>query len=139
MAGKYAELLHLPLVVMHKRRTGFSDVETVHVVGDIVGRQPIVIDDLISSGSVLKQIDALYDRGAVGKTCFAITHPVLLPEALDKLEDERIEKLIVTNTIPIPPEKEHPKLEVISIAGLLAQIIERIHDSVSISPLLVME
>jgi len=139
MAGKYAELLHLPLVVMHKRRTSFSEVETVHVVGDIAGRQPIVIDDLISSGSVLKQIDALYDRGAVGKTCFAITHPVLLPEALDKLEDERIEKLIVTNTIPIPPEKDHPKLEIISIASLLAQIIERIHEDVSISPLLVME
>jgi len=88
---------------------------------------------------VLKQIDALYNRGAVGKTCFAITHPVLLPKALEILEnDERIEKLVVTNTIPVPKEKRSSKVEVISIAPLLADIIDRIHECDSISPLLVM-
>lgn len=138
MAGKYAELLHLPLVVMHKRRTGISEVETVHVVGDIEGRQPIVIDDMISSGSVLKQIEALYNKGAVGRTCFAITHPVLLPSALENLDDDRIQQLIVTNTIPVPAEKDHPKLVVLSIANLLADIIQRIHQGISISPKLVL-
>jgi ribose-phosphate pyrophosphokinase len=139
VAGKYAELLNLPLVVMHKRRTSFSVTETTHVVGDIKGRRPIIIDDLIASGSVLKQIDPLYEKGAVGKTCFAITHPVLLPSALEILDaEERIEKLVVTNTIPIPVEKQHPKLEIISIAGMLAEVIKRIHLCESISPLLVM-
>ena len=139
MAGKYAEQLNLPLVVMHKRRTSFSETETTHVVGDIRGRRPIVIDDLVSGGSVLRQIDALYKAGAQGKTCFAITHPILLPSALEYLDaDERIEKLVVTNTIPVPVEKYHPKLEVISIAGLLAEVIERIHKGESISPLLVL-
>jgi len=139
MAGKYAEQLNLPLVVMHKRRTGFSNTETTHIVGDIRGRRPIVIDDLVAGGSVLRQIDALYEAGAEGKTCFSITHPVLLPSALDYLEDEeRIEKLVVTNTIPVPIEKQHPKLEVISIAGLLADIIQRIYKGESISPLLVL-
>lgn len=139
MAGKYAEQLNLPLVVMHKRRSSFRHTETTHVVGNIQGRQPIVIDDLVAGGSVLKQIDALYQAGAVGKTCFAITHPVLLPSALEYLdEDDRIDKLVVTNTIPIPFEKQHPKLEVISIAGLLAETIKRIHCGESISPLLVL-
>ncbi|MGD2159002.1 MAG: ribose-phosphate diphosphokinase, partial [Anaerolineales bacterium] len=138
MAGKYAELLHLPLVVMQKRRTGISQVETVHVVGDIEGRHPIVIDDMIASGSVLNQIDALYEKGAVGKTCFAITHPVLLPSALENLEDDRIEQLIVTNTIPVPTGKDHPKLVVLSIANLLADIINRIHHGISISPKLIL-
>lgn len=139
MAGKYAKTLHLPLVVMQKRRTSFSEAETVHVVGDIRGRRPIVIDDLVAGGSVLKQIDALYDKGAVGKTCFAITHPVLLPSALENLgADERIEKLVVTNTIPVPIEKQHPKVVVLSIAPLLAEIIQRIHECDSISPLLVL-
>jgi len=139
MASKYAEQLNLPLVVMHKRRSSFSHTETTHVVGNIQGRQPIVIDDLVAGGSVLKQIDALYQAGAVGKTSFAITHPVLLPSALEYLdEDERIDKLVVTNTIPIPYEKHHPKLEVISIAGLLAETIKRIHCGESISPLLVL-
>lgn len=139
MAGRYAERLNLPLVVMHKRRTGFSSVETTHVVGDITGHRPIVIDDLMAGGSVLKQIDALYDRGAVGKAYFAITHPVLLPSALEILDqDERIEKLITTNTLPLPPEKQHPKIEVLSVASTLAEIISRIHRGVSISEKLIL-
>jgi ribose-phosphate pyrophosphokinase len=138
MAGRYAELLNLPLVVMHKRRTSFSIAETTHVVGDIKGRRPIVIDDLMAGGSVLKQIDALYSAGAEGKAVFSISHPVLLPTALKILdEDERIEKLVVTNTLPVPPEKSHPKIEVISIAPLLADIINSIHQGISISEKLV--
>lgn len=134
LAGKYAEFLNLPLVVMHKRRTGFQDTKTTHIVGDIKDRRPIVIDDLIASGSVLKQIDALYAQGAKNGTYFAITHPVLLPSAIKLLdEDDRIEKLVVTNTIPIPPERMHPKIEVVSLAPLLADVIQRIHAGLSIS------
>ncbi|MEZ4633387.1 MAG: ribose-phosphate diphosphokinase [Caldilineaceae bacterium] len=82
LAGKYAELLNLPLVVMQKRRTSFSTTEATHVVGDMEGHRPIVIDDMMAGGSVLKQLDALYDNGAEGKAVFAITHPILLPTAL---------------------------------------------------------
>jgi ribose-phosphate pyrophosphokinase len=139
VAGKYAELTNLPLVVMHKRRTSPTEAHTTHVVGDISGKRPIVIDDLMASGSVLKQIDALYTAGAVGKAYFSVTHPVLLPSAIKILNaDERIEKLVVTNTINIPPEKHSPKLEIVSIAPLLAQIIERIYHGISISDLLVL-
>jgi ribose-phosphate pyrophosphokinase len=139
LAGKYAEALNLPLVVMHKRRDDFSETTTTHVVGDMEGRQPIIIDDLIAGGSVLKQIDALYEKGAVGQAFFSITHPILLPKALENLaEDDRIEKLVVTNTIPVPKEKHTEKIEVLSIAPLLAEIIDRIHECDSISPLLVM-
>lgn len=137
VAGRYAELLNLPLVVMHKRRTSATETHTTHVVGDIRGRRPIVIDDLMASGSVLKQIDALYEAGAKGKTYFCITHPVMLPSAIEQLNrDERIEKLVVANTINLPPEKRSPKIEVVSIAPLLAQIIKRIHHGDSISDLL---
>jgi ribose-phosphate pyrophosphokinase len=139
LAGRYAEQLNLPLVVMHKRRVGISEVETTHVVGDIRGRRPIIIDDLMAGGSVLKQVDVLYEQGADGKAYFSITHPVLLPSAIKLLDaDDRIEKLVVTNTVPIPPEKRHPKIQVISIAPLLAEIIESIHEGVSISPKLVL-
>jgi ribose-phosphate pyrophosphokinase len=139
LAGRYAEQLNLPLVVMHKRRMGISEVETTHVVGDIRGRRPVIIDDLMAGGSVLKQVDVLYEHGAEGKAYFSITHPVLLPSAINLLDaDDRIEKLVVTNTVPIPPEKRHPKIQVISIAPLLAEIIESIHEGVSISPKLVL-
>ena len=139
MAGKYAELLNLPLVVMHKRRTSFSAVETTHVVGDIAGRRPIIIDDIMAGGSVLKQVDALYQEGAVGRAYFAVTHPVLLPTALERLaQDDRIEKLVATNTIPVPPEKRQAKVEILSIAPLLADIILRIYRGASISERLVL-
>jgi ribose-phosphate pyrophosphokinase len=139
LAGKYAALLDLPLVIMHKRRSSPSEVKTTHIVGDISGRRPILVDDLIAGGSVLKQINDLYQDGAVGKACLAITHPVLLPTALKILaEEDRIEKLVVTNTIPIPPEKMSPKLEVLSIAPFLAEIIQRIHDGISISEKLIL-
>ena len=139
LAGRYAERLNLPLVVMHKRRTDLSEVITTHVVGDIAGHRPIIIDDLIAGGSVLKQIDILYQSGAKGAAYLAITHPVLLPSALKILDsDERIEKLVTTNTIPLPPEKQHPKIEILSIAGMLAEIILRIHRGESISEKLVL-
>lgn len=137
VAGRYAELLNLPLVVMHKRRTSPTETHTTHVVGDIRGRRPIIIDDMMSSGSVLKQVDALYDAGATGQAFFCVTHPVLLPSAIEYLNnDERIEKLVVSNTIHIPPEKRSSKLEILSIAPLLADIINRIHHGTSISNLL---
>lgn len=140
LAGRYAEQLDLPLVVMHKRRTGFQTTETTHLVGEIKGRRPIVIDDLMAGGSVLKQIDVLYEWGAEGQAYFAITHPILLESAIKLLEqDDRIQKLVVTNTIPISEEKRnHPKIEVISIAAHLAEIIDLIHEGKSISHKLVL-
>jgi ribose-phosphate pyrophosphokinase len=139
MAGRYAERLNLPLVIMQKRRLGFQKTETTHVVGDIAGHKPIIIDDMMASGSVLKQLDALYERGAEGKAYFAVTHPVLLPAAIEILEKEdRIEKLVTTNTIPLPADKQHPKIVVLSVASMLAEIISRIHRGVSISEQLIL-
>lgn len=139
VAGQYAELLNLPLIVMHKRRSSFRETKTTHVVGDIAGRRPIIVDDMIASGSVLKQIDSLYAHGAEGKSFFAITHPILLPSAVKILDqDDRIEKLVVTNTIPIRPENYSPKIEVLSIGPLLADIISRVHRAESISEKLVL-
>jgi len=139
LAGRFAEQVNLPLVVMHKRRRGFSDSETTHIVGDIRGHRPIIIDDLMAGGSVLKQIDSLYSQGAIGRACIAITHPILLPSALEILnKDDRIERLVVTDTIPLPAEKRHPKIEVISVAPLLADIIASIHQGLSISGKLIL-
>lgn len=136
LAGKYAEILGLPLVVMHKRRDSFESAHTTHVVGDIKGKIPIVIDDLIAGGSVLTQLPALVEAGAEPRVYLAITHPVLLPTALKRLDDPLIAELVVTNSIFVPPHKRHPKLKIVSIAPLLANIIERIYRARSISSLL---
>jgi ribose-phosphate pyrophosphokinase len=136
LAGKYAEILGLPLVVMHKRRDSFESAHTTHVVGDIKGKIPIVIDDLIAGGSVLTQLPALVEAGAEPRVYLAITHPVLLPTALKRLDDPLIAELVVTNSILVPPHKQHPKLKIVSVAPLLANIIERIYRARSISSLL---
>ncbi len=136
-AGRYAELLDLPLVVMHKRREGEDKVRASHVVGDIVGKIPIVIDDVIAGGSVLDELDTLFKAGAREEAYLAITHGVLLDSALRRLEDPRIKRLIVTDTICQPEAiRNHPKITVLSIAQLLADVIRRIHHGESISSLM---
>jgi ribose-phosphate pyrophosphokinase len=136
LAGRFARLLDMDLVLMHKRRTSFSDVETMAIVGDIEGKTPIVFDDIIAGGSVLSQVEALVEAGARPEVCLAITHPVLLPSALKQLDVPYIKRLVVTNTIAIPEEKRHPKLEVLSVASIFAEAISRIHGGESMGPLL---
>ncbi len=134
LAGKYAERLKLPLAIMHKRRDDFSTTKATHVVGDIKGKRAIIIDDLIAGGSILKQLDTLYEQGIEGRVWLSITHPILLDSALDIIyNDDRIERVVVTNTLPLSENaKKCPKIEQISIAPLLAEIIRRIYHGESI-------
>lgn len=138
-AGNYAERLNLPLVVMHKRREGFEKAEATHIVGDIEGKIPIIIDDVIAGGSVLDEVDGLIKVGALPEIHLAITHGVLLPSALERLDnDPRIKQLVISDTI-LQPEAiltKHPKITVVSVADLLARVIGRIHMGESISSLL---
>ena len=136
LAGKYAEQLGLPLVIMHKRRIGFSETKTATVVGDVEGKTAILIDDMIAGGSVLDQIPALLEAGAESPVYLSISHPVLLPSAIERLNRPEIAELVTTDSIHIPPEKQHPKIRVQSIAGMLAEVIYRIHCGETISPLL---
>lgn len=136
LAGRFARLLDLPLVVMHKRRTSFSSVETMAIVGDIQDKTPIIFDDIIAGGSVLSQLEGLVEVGARPEIYLAITHPVLLPSALERLEAPYVKQLVVTNTIPVPAAKQHPKLKILSLAPLLADALERIHGGESMGPLL---
>jgi ribose-phosphate pyrophosphokinase len=136
-AGRYAEILGLPLVVMHKRREGDNKVDVSHVVGDIQGKVPIIIDDVIAGGSVLDEVDKLIEAGARPEIYLAITHGVLLPTALKRLEDPRIKRLVISDTICQPEAvRNHPKITVLSVAALLADVIWRIHEGASISGLI---
>jgi ribose-phosphate pyrophosphokinase len=136
LAGKYAEQLGLPLVVMHKRRISFSETKTATVVGDVQDKTVILIDDMIAGGSVLDQIPALLEAGAKSPVYLSITHPVLLPSAIERLNREEIAELVTTDTIYLPPEKQHPKIKIQTIALLLAEAILRIHWGKTVSPLL---
>lgn len=132
MAGRYAEALRLPLVLMHKRRISFEKAEPTHVVGDIRGKIPIVIDDIIAGGSVLDQFEALLRAGARPEIHLAITHGVLTPSALRRLDRPEIHSLWITDSIALTAERSHPKIRVISIAPMLAEAIRRIHAGASL-------
>jgi ribose-phosphate pyrophosphokinase len=139
LAGRYAEWLGKPLVVMHKRRESVEEVETTHVVGDVQDRIPIVIDDIVAGGSVLTQVHDLLDKGARPEVYFCVTHPVLLPSALKRLAAiDELKELVVSNTIYVPPEKRQPhtKVRVLSLAPTLAEVIRCIHRGESISPII---
>jgi ribose-phosphate pyrophosphokinase len=135
LASKYAEALNLKLVIMQKRRDTFEHAKTTHVVGDVKDKIPIVIDDMVGSGSVLRQLPVLLEEGARPEIHLAITHPVLLPPALEQLDQEWIAELVVTDTVLVPPPKRHPKLRTVSVAPMLAYAIRGIYHGHSISAL----
>ncbi|HSH01370.1 MAG TPA: ribose-phosphate diphosphokinase [Anaerolineae bacterium] len=134
LASKYADQLGLPLAVIHKRRVSFTETKTASIVGDIEGKTPILIDDMIAGGSVLDQIPALIEAGAEPPVYLSISHPVLLPSAIERLDREEIAELVTTDSIH--HDKYHPKVRVQSLAPLLADAIRRIHTGQSLTPLL---
>ncbi len=135
-AGRFAKRLDLPLAIVDKRRTGDDERAQVrNLVGDVRGRDCLIVDDEIATGgTVFEATEFLFAAGARSVQA-AIVHPVLSGPAIERLRKSRLSKLTVTDTIPIPPEKRDPKIEVISIAGLLAEAITRTHDGRSLSDL----
>ncbi len=136
LASRVSSMMDFPLVLMHKRRSSFDSAKVTYVVGDIKDRVPIVIDDVIAGGSVLDSFPTLLDAGARPEIHVAITHAVLVGESLKKLDAPYIKKLVVSNTIHLEPEKRHPKIEVVSIAPELAEVIRLVHEEKSITPVL---
>lgn len=139
LAGRFAELTGHPLAIIHKRRED-GDVKATHLVGDVRGKIPLFLDDMIAGGSILSEADEIVKSfGALPEVFLAITHPVLLPKAISRLEaDKNIRKLVVTNTLPVSAAQLSSKVEVLSVAPLLARIIQKIHLDTSISEDLVL-
>jgi ribose-phosphate pyrophosphokinase len=136
LASRVSSIMDIPMVLMHKRRASFGSARVSHVVGDIKDCIPIVIDDVIAGGSVLDSLPALLDAGARPEIYLAITHPVMVGDSLQKLDAPYIQKLVVSNTIDLAPEKRHPKIEIVSIASELAEVIRLVHEEKSITPVL---
>jgi ribose-phosphate pyrophosphokinase len=135
-AGRYAKRLDLPIAVIDKRRTGDDEkARPVAVVGEVRGMDCLLVDDEIATGGTLfGATEFLLDRGARSVSA-AVVHPVLSGRASERLAASRLERLLVTNTIPIPPEKRSSKIEILSMAPLLATAITHIHDGRSVSEL----
>jgi ribose-phosphate pyrophosphokinase len=134
-ARALAEHLNTPIAIIAKRRPEPNHVEIMEIIGEVVGKTCVMIDDMIDTGgSIVQGAQALAERGA--KEIYACcTHGVLSGNAIRRVEESVLTSLLITDTIPLPDHKQHDKIEVISVAGLLADAIRRIHGDYSISEL----
>jgi ribose-phosphate pyrophosphokinase len=137
-ARAFAKRLKASLAIIDKRRERANVSEVMNVIGDVKGRDALILDDLIdTAGTVVTAASALKEKGA-RNVCAACTHAVLSGPAIERINSSSLEELIVTDTIPLDNKKEQcPKLTVLSIAQLLAEAIKRIHEESSISSLFV--
>jgi ribose-phosphate pyrophosphokinase len=126
-----------PLAFIHKTRDPRTPNQVVanRVVGDVEGRVCLIVDDMIDTGgTITKASEILYEAGAAD-ILVAATHALLSDPATEKLKNSRISEVVVTNTLPLPPEKQLDKLTVLSIAPLLARAIREVFDDGSVTTL----
>ena len=135
VADRYAQNLHADLAIVHKRhlKGAISSVEAYGVVGDVDGRMCVLVDDMIdTAGTVCAAAEALKDHGATDVWCVA-THGVLSGPAIDRLKNSAISKVVITNTLPLPSEKQIDKIEVLSAAKIIADTIDAVFEDTSVS------
>ncbi len=137
VADRYAQHLGMDMASVFKRRAKdkIAVVEAVGVMGDVEGRRCVLVDDMIdTAGTICAAADILMDKGASDVWCIA-THGVLSGPAVDRLKNSKLSKVVVTDTLPIGSEKQFDKLEVISIAPLIANAIRAVFEDSSVSEL----
>ena len=134
-ARSFANHLDLPIAIIEKRRPKANVSEVMNVIGDIEGKNVILIDDIVdTAGTITKAASVLKKFGAL-KVYACATHPILSGPAIERIENSEIEKFIVTDTIPLSDEKKIDKIEVVSVAPLFAEAINRIFKNESVSRL----
>jgi ribose-phosphate pyrophosphokinase len=126
-------MLDAPLAIMEKRRVGNDDrTELLNVIGNVEGKTAVIVDEEIdTASSLMGVIDALFKRGAQ-KVYACCTHPVFSGPAVERIASSRLEKVVVTNTVPVKNGKLKDKITVLSIAPLLGEAIRRIHTGQSV-------
>jgi ribose-phosphate pyrophosphokinase len=135
-ARAFAKRINSSLAIIDKRRSGPNEAKAMHLIGDVSGKIAVIVDDMIDTAGTLTQaVDSLLKNGA--KQVFAIaTHAVFSGPAIQRLTDSPIEKVFVTDTIPLSEKAlNSQKIQVISVAPVLAEAIRRIHDHDSVSSL----
>lgn len=135
LARSYSKRLGAQLVVIDKRRPEQNKAEVMNIIGDVEGKNVLLVDDLIDTGGTfVSAIEALKNKGAV-KIYGAVTHPLLSGSAIEKIENSALTKLYVSDSIPLPKNIKSNKIEVRTASALLAEAIRRTHNHESISSL----
>jgi ribose-phosphate pyrophosphokinase len=135
-ARNVAQNLNVPLAIIEKRRVGNKEqTEALNLIGEVRDRQAIIVDDEVLTGSTLLQgADLLLERGALSVYA-ACTHALLPDSASQQLQESPIEELVVTDSVPLTPQKRLAKITVLSLAPLIGEAISRIHTGKSVGEL----
>ena len=134
-AKKMADMLGAELAILHKGRPEHNVAEITHVIGDVEGKNCILADDMIdTAGSVTEGARALIQKGAA-KVWVAATHGIFSPPAYERIEAAPIEEVVVTNTLPVPEERQQGLIRVLSVAPLFARAIQNVYNDESVSEL----
>ena len=135
VAERWTDVLGAPLAIIHKRRDPDvpNQVRVFEVVGDVKDRVCVVVDDMIDTGgTIVKAAETLFENGAKD-VIVAATHGILSDPARDRLQQSQISEVVVTDTLPIPPERQFDKLTVLSIAPILATAINEVFTDGSVT------
>lgn len=135
LARAYAKRLNAPLALIDKRRPKHNEAEILHIIGDVNGRNILIIDDIVDTAGTLSQAATALKQNNALDIFVACTHPILSGPAIKRLSEAPITKITVTDTIFLPPEKQIEKIEVLTASGLFGEAIKRIHGEESISSL----
>ncbi len=132
----FAVELDMPLAFVEKRRVGNRiDREALSLIGSVDGKDVIIVDDLVDTAGSIQQAVELVKANGAKDVYVAFTHPVLSDPASERLRQLPIKEIVTTDTIPIPPEKMLPNITVLSVAGLLGEVILRSHEGRSVGEL----
>ena len=136
-ARAIAKRLNAGLAIIDKRRDGPNVAVFMNLIGDVKDKDVVVIDDMIdTAGTLIQAVEAVKREGARRVLAGAV-HGVLSGPAIKRIQDSALEEVVITNSVPLPPEKANSKIHVLSVAPLLAEAIRRIHDEESVSTLFV--
>ena len=134
-AEAVANDMNAPIAFGYKRRPEDDQSELIAISGDVKGRDCVVVEDIITTGGTVAKLATVLRSVGANRVLIAATHPVLVGNALERLRKADVEEVIVTDTVPIPPDKAGSPLKVLSVAGLLAEAIIRVHENRSVSEL----
>jgi ribose-phosphate pyrophosphokinase len=135
-ARTFAELLDAPLAIIEKRRVGNLDrAEVMNVIGEVRGRNAIVVDDEIDTAGTLLEVVRALDREGVREIYACATHGILSGPAVERIAESGVREVVITDSIPLPPEKRLPQITTLSVAPLVGEAIRRIHRGESVGAL----
>ena len=134
---KVVQALKAPLAVGYKHHPKHGETEVTHLAGDVRGMTPVIIEDMITTGgSIIQAVDALLAHGCRPQIHVAASHGVFARDAVERLcSRPEIAEIVITDSIPLPPEKRHPKIKVLSVASLFGEAIHRANRDLSITSL----